>query len=156
MNLKALILGGVASALSVGAVQAQTIIDGNSVDDIVEIARAYGSATMETQSNGDPKLSGRISGVNYWVYFMNCTENTNCEDLNFYTAFADFKPSLEVINEWNRDMRWGRAYLDSDLDAAFDFDVNLVHGVDAANLQSTWQVWSTVLGMYVEHIGYQP
>ena len=48
---------------------------------------------------------------------MNCTDNANCEDVNFYSGFLDNKPDLETINAWNRDKRFGKAYLDSDLDA---------------------------------------
>lgn len=83
MNARSLALGG-ALALSLALpAQAQTTIDGGQVDEILNLARGYGSATLETQSNGDPKIEGKIEGVSYQVFFMNCTDNKNCEDLNF-------------------------------------------------------------------------
>ena len=116
MDYRPLVLGG-ALALSIALpAQAQTV-DGSQVDEILNIARGYGSATLEAQTNGDPKISGKIDGVTYQVFFMNCTDNKNCEDLNFYAGFLDNKQTLEAINAWNRDKRFGKAYLDSDLDA---------------------------------------
>lgn len=151
MHLKSLFTGTLAAlSMTVGA-HGQALLDGSSVDEILSVARNYGSATMETPT----ELVGRTGGINYWVYFLNCGDGgTGCEDVRFYTAFCNYKTSMEAINEWNRETRWGRAYLDSELDAALDYDLNLVHGVSRANLDSTWDVWSTVLGLFVEHIGF--
>jgi hypothetical protein len=85
---------------------------------------------------------------------MNCTSNTNCEDLNFYAGFRDNKPTLEVINAWNRDKRFGKAYLDSDLDAVIEFDLNLVHGVTRENLDAAFSLWTLILDQYTTYIGY--
>src|SRR5690606_23996238 len=114
---KQLVLGAAFVASSAFAAHAQAIVDGSNPEEIVNAARGYGSATLEAQSNGDPMITGRVEGVLYQVFFMNCTDNANCEDLNFYAGFLDNKPTLEVINAWNRDKRFGKAYLDSDLDA---------------------------------------
>src|SRR5215217_3012102 len=102
-----------AFALTVSA-QAQTLITGADTADILNAARGYGSASLTTQSNGDPQISGKIDGVTYQVFFRNCTNNTDCEDLNFYVGYLDLKPTLEVINDWNFNKRFSRAYLDQD------------------------------------------
>lgn len=153
--LKSMILGGAMLLGTAFAAQAQTTLDGSQVDEILNIARGYGSATLEKQSSGDPKISGKIAGVTYQVFFMNCTNNTNCEDLNFYAGFLDNKPTLEVINAWNRDKRFGKAYLDSDLDAVVEFDLNLVHGVSRENLDSAFSLWTLILDQYTTYIGYK-
>jgi hypothetical protein len=155
MNLKSLVLGSALVLCTSLSGQAQTVIDGSQVDEILNIARGYGSATLETQSNGDPKISGKIDGVTYQVYFMNCTDNKNCEDLNFYAGFLDNKQTLEAINAWNRDKRFGKAYLDSDLDAVIEYDINLEHGVSQKNLDAAFSLWSLVLGQYTTYIGYK-
>jgi hypothetical protein len=142
-------------ALTASAAEAQTIVDGSNPDEIVNIARGYGSANLETQNSGDPKLTGRIDGVTYQVFFMNCTDNTNCEDLNFYAGFLDNKQTLDVINAWNRDKRFGKAYLDSDLDAVIEFDVNLEHGVTRENLDAAFGLWALILDQYTTYIGYK-
>jgi hypothetical protein len=152
--LRSLILGTVLIAGFAGAAHAQTIVDGAAVDEILNIARGYGSANLETQTNGDPKIEGKIEGVLYQVYFMNCTDNANCEDLNFYSGFLDVKPDLDTINAWNRDKRFGKAYLDGDLDAVVEWDVNLEYGVTRDNLDAAFAVWSLILGEYTDYIGY--
>jgi hypothetical protein len=137
------------------AAQAQSLLDGSNTEEIVNIARGYGSANLETQSTGDPMISGRVEGIAYQVFFLNCTDNANCEDLNFYAGFADNKPTLDVINAWNRDKRFGKAYLDSELDAVIEFDVNLEHGVSRENLDAAFGIWSIVLDQYTTYIGYK-
>ena len=47
-----------ATSAALGA-QAQDVVDGTDVDEILNIARGYGSATLETQSNGDPRSPAR-------------------------------------------------------------------------------------------------
>lgn len=134
---------------------AQGTINGANTDEILNIARGYGSATLATQSNGDPQINGKINGISYQVYFRNCTDNTNCEDLNFYLGFLDLKPTLEVINDWNYNKRFSRAYLDPDKDACVEMDVDLVKGVSAEYLDSQFGVWNLILTQFAEHVGYK-
>jgi hypothetical protein len=153
--LRQVILGGAILLATAFPAQAQRIVDGSNVDEVVKIARGYGTAELEAQSNGDPQIKGEIKGVTYYVTFMNCKENTSCEDVNFYAGFLDNKQTLEVINAWNRDKRFGRAYLDSDLDAVVDFDVNLEYGVTRDNLDAAFAVWSLILDQFTTYIGYK-
>ncbi len=146
----ALLVGGSAS----GA-WSQTMVDGTNVDEIANVARGYGSVTMDKASNGDPMISGKIEGVSYYMFFRNCTDNANCEDLNFYAGFLDNKPTIDAINAWNRDKRFGKAYLDSDLDAVIEFDVNVEYGISDKNLDSTFSVWSLILKQFADYIGFE-
>jgi hypothetical protein len=155
MQLRSAVLGGVIALGAACAAQAQPVIDGSQVDEILNLARGYGSAHLDTQVNGDPKISGKIEGVTYHVYFMNCTDNENCEDLNFYAGFLDNKQTLDAINAWNRDKRFGKAYLDADLDAVVEFDVNLEHGVTRDNLDAAFSVWALVLKQFTAYIGHK-
>jgi hypothetical protein len=158
MNFKALILGIALLAASIGGAQAQRIVNGSDVDDILAIAKTHGEATLETQSDGNPRIIGHLSDQNdltYAVYFMNCSDaNTDCEDLNFYAGFADVKPTLDTINAWNRDKRFGKAYLDADLDAVVEFDFNLEYGVTRDNLVAGFDLWSLIVKQYTDYIGY--
>lgn len=133
---------------------AQTI-DGSATDDILALAQGYGEASLETQANGQPRIAGKVHGVPYQVFFLNCGSGT-CEDLNFYAGFGGIKPAMDSMNAWNRDKRFGRAYLDSDLDAVIEYDINLEYGVARNNLNATFGVWSLVLGQFAEYVGYRP
>lgn len=135
---------------------AQEVVDGGDVEVILEIAKAHGEATLESQEGGDPRISGRINGLGYQLFFMNCTGGKDCEDLNFYAGFAELKPTVDAINDWNRNKRFGNAYLDSDLDAVIEYDVNLEFGVTRENLDAAFGLWELLLQQYAEHIGYRP
>ena len=153
MQLKSMILGAAFALGLAGTAAAQEIIDGSMVDEILAVAKGYGTATRGTQQNGDPKISGKVEGITYQVYFYNCTKSANCEDINFYAGFLDNKPDLETINAWNRDKRFGKAYLDSDLDAVIEWDVNLENGITRENLDANFGVWALVLDQYTTYIG---
>lgn len=131
------------------------LVDGSNAQTILDLARGHGDATMEKQKNGDPRIAGETGGVKYAIYFMNCTNNTDCEDLNFYAGFADLKPKIDLINAWNRDKRFGKAYLDKDNDAVVEMDFNLEHGVSSDNLDAAFTVWDLVVDQYVTHIGFK-
>lgn len=142
-------------ALGCNVASAQTLVDGTSIDEVANIARGYGSVTMDTSSSGDPMISGKIEGVSYYLFFRNCSaEHTDCEDLNFYAGFLDNKQTLDAVNAWNRDKRFGKAYLDSDLDAVIEYDVNIEYGVTRENLDSTFSVWSLILKQFADYIGF--
>jgi len=155
MNVKSMIVGAVAVLGLAAGAQAQETLDGSDVDAILELARGHGEAELQKQQNGDPKILGKVGGIQYAVYFMNCSKNKNCEDLNFYAGFLDLKPSLEVINDWNREKRFGKAYLDADKDAVIEMDLNLEHGVSSDNLDAAFSVWELVVDQYTQHIGYK-
>ncbi len=143
-------------ALVPAAASGQELVDGGDVETILEIAKAHGEAELESRTSGDPRISGRINGLGYQLFFMNCTDGKDCEDLNFYAGFADLKPTVDAINDWNRNKRFGNAYLDSDLDAVIEFDVNLEFGVARDNLDAAFGLWELLLQQYAEHIGYRP
>lgn len=154
MKLTTMMAGGaLALALTVSA-QGQTITGADTAE-ILNAARGYGSATLGEQSNGDPQITGKIAGVTYQVYFRNCTNGADCEDLNFYLGFLDIKPTLESINDWNLNKRFSRAYLDKDQDACVEMDLDLVKGVSAAYLDAQFGLWNMVVGQFSEHVGYQ-
>ncbi len=135
-------------------VWAQGLLDGSRVEDILNLALARGPATLESQANGAPRIAGSIDGVPYQLFFLNCTES--CEDLNFYAGFRDIKPTMDAVNAWNRDKRFGNAYLDADLDAVIEFDVNVEYGVSPDNLGAAFALWTLLLGEFAEYVGYRP
>jgi hypothetical protein len=153
MKLTTMIAGGALALALTASAQAQTIT-GADTDEILNAARGYGSATLGEQSNGDPQITGKINGITYQVYFRNCTNGADCEDLNFYLGFLDIKPTLEVINDWNFNKRFSRAYLDQDQDACVEMDLDMVKGVNAEYLDAQFALWNMVVEQFSEHVGY--
>jgi hypothetical protein len=70
-------------------------------------------------------------------------------------GFLDLKPSLEVINDWNYNKRFSRAYLDPDKDACVEMDIDMVKGVSAEYLDSQFSLWNLILTQFAEHVGYK-
>jgi hypothetical protein len=130
------------------------LLSGDDVDAIYNLAGTFGEASLEKQKNGDPKIIGKVGDLQYAVFFMNCTDNAACEDLNFYAGYKDMHPETDVINSWNRDKRFGKAYLDKVGDAVVEMDLNLEHGVSAENLTADFTVWTLVIQQFSEYIGY--
>jgi len=137
-----------------GAAQAKTIL-ADDMSAILDIARGYGAADLTTQGNGDPQITGKIDGITYQIYFLNCTDHVACDDLNFYLGFLDIKPSLDTINAWNFNKRFSRAYLDQDQDASIEMDIDMAHGVEANFLNAQFDIWRDVVSQFAAHIGYQ-
>ena len=154
MKLTTMLAGGALTLALTASAYAQNLT-GSDVDEILNAARGYGSATLTTQSNGDPQITGKTEGITYQIYFRNCTDNKNCEDLNFYLGFLDVKPSLEVINDWNLNKRFSRAYHDQDQDACVEKDLDMVKGISAEYLDSQIGLWTLVVGQYADHVGFK-
>lgn len=157
MRFKSLILGSfLIAGMAQGAHAADAaLIDGNSTDDILNLMRGYGSATLGTQDDGAPKIFGKIDGQPYTIYFSSCDDktHTDCQDLDLYAGYLGVKPSLDKINSWNRDTRFARAYIDSQGDAGMDMDVNTEHGVSSDNMDSTLGLWAQLVKKFTAYLG---
>ena len=145
----------VCAMLAPAQAQDASLIDGSDFDQILSVAQGYGRAKLTTQTNGDPRISGRNNGISYQVYFMNCTDHADCEDLNFYMGFTDIKPGFEVMNEWNATKRFGKAYIDNVGDAVIEWDVNLEFGLSRDNLDADFSVWTQIMDQFSRYVGFQ-
>lgn len=143
------------SSMLATAAPAQEMVDGSRIDSIISVARQYGSATIDTQADGNPKIAGRMNGVPYSVFFLNCPSASTCADMNFYAGFLDAKLPIERINQWNRDKRFGKAYLDNDNDAVIEMDINIEAGVARDNMAETFTIWRLLLDQFTEFVGFK-
>lgn len=82
-------------------------------------------AELTKDSQGDPMIKSGASGSTVTILFYGCTKNVRCTNVQFYAGFNDSKPSLDIINAWNRDHRYGRAYMDKVGDPVVEWDVDL-------------------------------
>jgi hypothetical protein len=134
-------------------VRAQVVADADVVRAFLE---AYGlRVTSETDSSGDPVLSSRVEGTGFKVFFYGC-DGGQCESIQFSTAFDLDRPlTAAKVNEWNRDKRYGKAYIDDEGDPFIDMDVNLdFDGVGAKNFDDTIDLWRAVLSDFRDYIDW--
>lgn len=142
-----------AIVLSLGLSQpalSQTLIDATSTEEILNLARGYGSANLDVDRLGDPQITGRIDGTQYQISFYGCTDGRNCSTIEFRAAWVNpGHVTIESLNTWNREKRFSRAYLDNVGDPVLEWDVNLLGGVSLRNMDDTLDWWKVMLTAFV-------
>ncbi len=131
---------------------ASELIDATKPEEIVNIARGFGAANLETDADGDPQITGRIDGNAYVIFFYGCVEARDCTTLQFSAGWISDDIDLEAINGWNRDHRFGRAYLDGENDPIVELDVNMEFGITRRNFDDTFRVWAAILAGFAEFV----
>lgn len=144
------VLGAAALALgtSIAAVvpaAAQVIVDASDPQKLAELVRGYGSATLDVDAVGDPKINGRIEGTAFSIYFFGCEENRNCDTVLFKAIWTKTGASESDLNAWNREKLFGRAYVDEDGDSVLEMAVNLKFGVTVENFDDTVDWWRVAI-----------
>lgn len=135
------------TALSTNAMAIE-MVDGSNPDQILSIARGFGSATMSSDKGGDPRINGRIDGTSYMILFYGCSNNKKCSEIQFNAYWSGKKVTLEALNKWNHEKKFGKAFLDDDKDPFLQMTVNLDKGVSYGNLEDTFDYWTRVLSSF--------
>lgn len=135
-------------AFPISSAQAQTIGAGDPKQIAKLISdKGYQAEVVDTDSS--PRIRSSDSGVKFVIFFMNCTAGKNCATVQFYTGFADMVVPLEKINEWNRDHRFARAFLDDESDPVLEMDLNLdAGGVPAENFLDNFTIWLDLMSQF--------
>ncbi len=134
--------------------QAQVLAEPEVVASFLE---AYGlKVDRDTDDVGDPMLSSRIEGTYFDVFFYGCTNGKDCDSIEFSAEFEMPGPvQPAVVNDWNREGRYGRAYVDEKGNPNIELDVNLdFDGVGGKNFDDTIDVWRAVLTDFRKHIDW--
>jgi hypothetical protein len=94
---------------------------------------------------GQTLLQVNDGTTNWLIFFYGCDDSGRCQDIQFAANVVAGGLSLERINAWNREQRFVKAYLQSNLDgtpsAVLQFDVLLQPGLDAEQLNDPTVVW---------------
>lgn len=112
------------------------------------VADAGYRATPGRDGQGDPMVSSSAAGANYTIYMYGCEED-RCKSLQFIAGFdlAD-GIGLQRINAWNRDKRYGSAYLDDEEDPWLQMDLDLEGGATTGQVTEYVELWDTLLGQF--------
>ncbi len=111
-------------------------------------------ALLETDDVGDPMIRSSDGGVDFRIFFYNCTDHTDCRTIQFYVGYSEpTNATLETMNAWNRDNRFGRAYLGDDGIARLEMDVDLDDGgLSQALFEDNLEFWATLMSRFADHI----
>jgi hypothetical protein len=154
--MRALIIAGMLGLLAATPAAAQNVT-AKEPEALAKVLRDAGyKAVLEKDSAGDPMIVTAADGSNIRVLFYNCENNRNCLTVQFYVGFDTEKsPGMSVINQFNREKRFVRAYLDDEGDPALELDVNLdFGGMTAGNFKDTFEVFVAQVSAYKKAIGW--
>ncbi len=153
--IKLMILGSF--AIFIGSAAQAGNISAKEPDKVLAAMQEYGFAsTLSTDSDGDPMISSKVSKSDFFVIFYGCEENKDCKSIMFRAGYDLTNPiSALKVNEWNRDKRFGKAYIDDQGDPFLEFEVNMfADGVGEENFQDTLDWWRLVVEGFEEFIDW--
>lgn len=153
------------NSLCAGAVFSATLLTGAAhagqitadPEAIMSAMQDYGFvATLETDSDGDPKIVSRVSQTKFRVYFFGCKDNVDCASVHFRAGYDLDEPTNALkVNEWNRENRFAKTYIDDEGDPFLEYDVNLdFDGVGEKNFEDSLDWWRLVVEDFEEHIDW--
>lgn len=109
----------------------------------------------DTDSYGDPRIRSIVDDTRFSVYFYDCGDGP-CRSLQFTAIFdGPGSHSLALVNDWNREYRFGKAYLDVAGDPVIEMDINLAEdGVGRRNFNEVLDGWTILLSDFRNHINW--
>jgi len=73
------------------------------------------TAKIDQDDSGDPRVSTKVDGFNWAIYFYDCSAGSlaerACTSYQFYSGYTvaeNFPPT--IINKWNTERRYAKAY----------------------------------------------
>ncbi len=68
---------------------------------------------------------------------------------------SEGKVAIATINDWNRDNRYGRAYLTEEGNARVEYDIYTgADGLSAEDFSEVFENWIDVMGKFEKHIDW--
>jgi hypothetical protein len=100
-------------------------------------------------------IESSVGGTDITILFFGCEDNANCKSLLFKVGYdLEDGTTLQVVNAWNAENLFGRAYLDEEQDPWIEMPVNLFEGVTRENFEDTFDWWDVVVGQFEDHINF--
>jgi Putative bacterial sensory transduction regulator len=150
-------LGWLTAIYLIGAqpVDAQ-LIDATDPERVVSVIQALGyRAALSTDAAGDPLIESSAGGAEFSIYFYGCDAGASCRFLLFKVGYDTPEPvSANLVNEWNAQALFGRAFVDAEGRPWLEMPVNLYGGVSSEGFADTFDWWELILGQFEEAIGF--
>jgi hypothetical protein len=97
---------------------------------------------------GDPLVRSSTGKVLFIVRFHECGAGLRCASIQFTARFPHKAVTPATIAAWNRERRFGRAFLDRNGVAVVAMDVETSHGLTTEALEAGISRWITVLNAF--------
>lgn len=123
--------------------------------EIAAILQREGYQAKLAGQPGEPRIETAMSGYQMAIYFYGCDgKGQGCKSVQFYAGFnPDTNPTLQAMNDYARDNRWGRIYLDKENDPVIEMDVDLEAGGMSEELfLDNIAYWDTILTKFADFV----
>ena len=112
-------------------------------------------AEVGKDDDGDPDVKSAADGTNFTIFFYGCNHTERCTSLTFQSAFhVDGGVAVDKINEWNRNKRFLKGWLDKVNDPFVEMDIDVEHGFTSEALASYLDDWASGLPGFKQTIGF--
>lgn len=156
MFTKSLVAGMLLSLTPMIASAAGPLVGATDPAVLASLIEDYGyPAEITVDSVGDPLIKSSAHGYNFDMFFYDCTDNVQCQAVQFAVTFdLEDGMSLTSAQDFNRDKRWVKVYMDEESDPRVEMDVNLRGGVSPENFTDSFDWWLIMMGEFVEYIDF--
>ena len=145
------------AAVSLPTLASAEMLVATDPDTLLQFFVEEGADVERTVDNaGDPKLKIDYYGTDFTLYFYDCTNNTDCKSIQFFSGYkTEGSVRKSKINEWNADNRFARGYISEGGSARIEHDLYLGNaGVDADDFAALTSKWSKAQGEFEEFIDW--
>jgi hypothetical protein len=135
---------------------AQTIVSAENPRELAGMIQELGfQAKLSKDDVGDPVIRSSSGGVEFNIYFYDCTRNQHCKSLHFSAGYdLPDGTTLETVQRWNADKRFASAYLDHENDPFLQMDVNTEGGITEKNFERWFGLWQALKGEFEAFIDF--
>ena len=147
----ALLLGGVTGGW------ARPLPDGISRQEMIDYLQSKGlTATQAPDWKGLPIVKAKVDGVEFEVYFFACERDDGsgrCRSVQFAAGWSiNQRPSAELLDAWNRDTRYMRAYIVAQGTSIYgEIDMILAPNGSTDLLDDYYELWRKLLVRFKTH-----
>jgi hypothetical protein len=128
----------------------------------IEAVRAWlvskgGDVSAINRQEGETWITIADGPLSWVIFFYSCQADV-CGDIQYAASFANPTITQAMINDWNRDQRFLKAfYAPGDTaeggKAVVQYDV-LIHSADVEQLTEHTALWLDLVGAFGETVGY--
>jgi len=144
------VLAQTAPAAAIEATAAPARWNGLPIAEIVARLTSAGLGVSTPQASGDRTYLRVEDGPLRWVVTLfSCTDG-QCPDVQFTAAFSGTNATPDIVSRWNAERRFVKAFYAApeteggEGQAVAQYDVLLVPGVGASQLDDPIQVWRSL------------
>ena len=114
---------------------------------MVQVMAQHGlPARIDKDSNGNVIVKSRVAGINFDVYFFDCSD-AGCREIQFAAGWSNSEIPQSKVNEWNTTKRYLRVYTKPGKVIWVEQDAIVGRGT-TENIDECLHTWGTVIVIF--------